>query len=269
MRYLRFIDEAGHTRFGCNPSDDYADAELLSGSPLEAGQPTGNRLPIKKLLCPIEPTVVMCIGLNYRKHAEETGAELPKWPVLFMKNLAAVNHPGDPIVLPACSVGPEVDYEVELGVVIGKRTRDVAAADAFDHVLGYTVGNDVSARRWQKHAGGGQWVRGKSFDTFCPFGPCIVDTDQIPDPQTLEVSTTLNGQTMQQENTADMIFSVAELISELSKDLTLLPGTLILTGTPSGVGVARKPPVYLKAGDTVTCTISGIGELTNPVVDAG
>jgi 2-keto-4-pentenoate hydratase/2-oxohepta-3-ene-1,7-dioic acid hydratase in catechol pathway len=268
MQYLRFIDDADQLRFGCNPSDDFKDAELLSDSPLAGGKPTGHRIEIAKLLCPIEPTAILCIGLNYRKHAEETGAELPKWPVLFMKNLAAANHPGQPIVLPKCSVGPEVDYECELGVVIGKAARDVKPAEVLEHVLGYTVGNDVSARRWQKHSGGGQWVRGKSFDTFCPFGPVIVDTDEIPDPQTLDVSTTLNGETMQQSNTADMIFSVADLIAELSKDLTLLPGTLLLTGTPSGVGVARKPPVYLKAGDAVTCTISGIGALTNPVVDA-
>lgn len=268
MRTIRFIDGTGSERFGCGANADFTEAEVLSGSPVAGGRPTGERVAIGRLLCPIEPTAILCIGLNYRRHAEETGAEIPKWPVLFMKNPSAANDPGGPIVLPACSVGPEVDYEVELGVVIGRDAKNVSETSALEHVLGYTVCNDVSARRWQKHGGGGQWVRGKSFDTFCPFGPCIVTTEEIPDPQALEVSTTVNGKEMQRSPTADMIFTVRQLISELSRDLTLRAGTLLLTGTPSGVGVAREPAVYLKPGDTVTCTITEIGSLTNPVVAA-
>ena len=264
MRIIRFLDEHGTERFGVDYQED-GTAELLSNHPLHGGRPNGERLAVAKLLCPIVPPAIMCIGLNYRQHAAETGQDLPEHPVLFMKNPAAINHPGDPIHLPACSFGPEVDYEVELGVIIGQQARDVDEADAIEHVLGYTVGNDVSARRWQKHAGGGQWVRGKSFDTFCPFGPCIVTPDELTDPQTLELTTQLNGEVMQQSSTADMIFSVARLVAELSRDMTLLAGTLILTGTPSGVGVARDPRVFLKPGDTVACRIDRIGELTNPV----
>ncbi|MHB1155361.1 MAG: fumarylacetoacetate hydrolase family protein [Phycisphaerales bacterium] len=267
MRIIRFIDDTNTIRFGHQLDNDFAD--VFSDSPLAGGKPTGEHVTIQKILCPIVPSAIYCIGLNYRKHAEETGAELPRWPVLFMKNPASINHPGDPIVLPACSTGPEVDYECELAVVIGRAAKNVSESRALDYVLGYTVANDVSARRWQKHSGGGQWVRGKSFDSFCPFGPAIVTPgsgpDEIPDPQSLPLRTTLNGNVMQDANTNDMIFTVAQLISELSKDLTLLPGSLLLTGTPSGVGVARKPPVFLQGGDTVTCSIQGLGELTNPV----
>ncbi|MFA7237544.1 MAG: fumarylacetoacetate hydrolase family protein [Phycisphaeraceae bacterium] len=279
MRIIRFIDDTNTIRFGHQLDADFAD--LLSDSPLLGGKPTGEHVTIQKLLCPIIPTAIYCIGLNYRKHAEETGAELPRWPVLFMKNPGAINHPGDPIVLPACSTGPEVDYECELAVVIGRAAKNVPESRALDYVLGYTVANDVSARRWQKHSGGGQWVRGKSFDSFCPFGPAIVTStprqsesssavlgslaDYIPDPQSLALRTTLNGDIMQDANTNDMIFTVAQLIAELSKDMTLLAGSILLTGTPSGVGVARNPPVFLQPGDTVTCSIQGLGELTNPV----
>ena len=152
-------------------------------------------------------------------------------------------------------------------MVIGKTGRDIPAASALDHVLGYTCANDVSARKWQKH-GGGQWVRGKSFDTFCPLGPTLVTADEIPNPQTLDISTRVNGEVMQQANTAEMIFPVAELIAFISRDTTLLPGTLLLTGTCSGVGFARTPPVFLTAGDEVTIEIEAIGKLTNPVEQA-
>ncbi len=268
MRIIRFLDDDGVVRHGCDPSPAFDEAELLDGDPPWNPKPTGRRVTPGKLLCPIEPRAILCVGLNYRQHAEETGAELPEHPVLFMKNIGATHHPGEPIKLPGCSLGPEVDYEVELGVVIGKPTRDVAEADALSHVFGYTVANDVSARRWQKHGGAGQWVRGKSFDTFCPFGPCLVTADELPDPQNLRLTTTLNGSIMQDSNTSDMIFPVARLLAELSKDMTLLPGTLLLTGTPQGVGVAREPKVFMKDGDTVTCAIDGIGELTNPVQES-
>jgi 2-keto-4-pentenoate hydratase/2-oxohepta-3-ene-1,7-dioic acid hydratase in catechol pathway len=178
-----------------------------------------------------------------------------------------VQHPGGPIELPRKLPSQSVDYECELAVVIGKRCKNVSRADALKYVLGYTCANDVSARDWQLNLGGGQWCQGKSFDTFCPLGPAIVTTDDIPNPDTLRIRTHLNGEVLQDWNTSDMIFDVRALIEFLSASKTLLPGTVILTGTPHGVGFARKPPVWLKAGDTITVEIEKIGSLTNPVVD--
>ncbi len=159
-----------------------------------------------------------------------------------------------------------MDYEVELGVVMGRDAKNIPLEEALNYVYGYTCANDISARRWQKHAGAGQWVRGKSFDTFCPIGPEVVTADEVEDPQSLEMECLLNGQIMQQSSTSDMIFSVAELISRLSQSTTLLAGTLILTGTPSGVGFTRKPPVYLKPGDLLESSIKGVGNMMNRVV---
>jgi 2-keto-4-pentenoate hydratase/2-oxohepta-3-ene-1,7-dioic acid hydratase in catechol pathway len=218
-----------------------------------------------KRLAPLEPAAIFCIGLNYRQHAEETQSPIPERPVLFMKSPAAVQHPGDAIVLPRRLRSDAVDFECELAVVIGRRCKNVSRASALDYVLGYTCANDVSARDWQKNWGGGQWCRGKTFDTFAPLGPCLVLRDEIPNPNALRIRTMLNGQTMQDSNTSDMIFDVPALIEFLSGSTTLLPGTVILTGTPQGVGAARKPPVFLKPGDSVTVSIEGIGELTNPV----
>ena len=218
-----------------------------------------------KRLAPLEPAAIFCIGLNYRQHAEETQSPIPERPVLFMKSPAAVQHPGDAIVLPRRLRSDAVDFECELAVVIGRRCKNVSRASALDYVLGYTCANDVSARDWQKNWGGGQWCRGKTFDTFAPLGPCLVLRDEIPNPNALRIRTMLNGQTMQDSNTSDMIFDVPALIEFLSGSTTLLPGTVILTGTPQGVGAARKPPVFLKPGDSVTVSIDGIGELTNPV----
>ena len=265
MRIVRFLDEHGEVRWGDEAAD--GSVELLEGELLEGLRPTGRSATIVKRLAPLVPPVIMAIGLNYRRHAEETNAPIPVHPVLFMKNPSALNHPGDPVVIPkCCQRGPEVDYEGELVVVIGKTARDVALEDALDHVLGYTIGNDVSARRWQKHGGAGQWVRGKSFDTFCPLGPVLVTADELGDPQTLQLTTRVNGELRQETSTSDMIFSVADLVSQLSCDLTLVAGTVILTGTPSGVGFARKPLIFLKPGDEVAITIDRIGTLTNPIV---
>ena len=264
MRIVRFLDQAGIIRYGHDHRDGLA--TLLEGDLFGGLRETGRRVRIHKLLAPVEPSAILCIGLNYHEHARETNAPIPEYPVLFMKNPAALNHPGDPIVVPAsCINPPQCDYEVELAVVIGRAARDVSAADALKHVLGYTIGNDVSARHWQKVGGGGQWVRGKSFDTFCPLGPVLVTPDQIPDPQTLQLQCRVNGQVMQDGHTRDMIFPVARLIEYLSSGMTLRAGTVILTGTPSGVGVARKPPVFLKPGDLVESSIEKIGVLTNPV----
>ena len=184
-----------------------------------------------------------------------------------MKNPASLTNPGDPIVIPQSCMDPmEVDYEIELAVVIGKPAKNVPADKALDYIFGYTVANDDSARRWQKNAGGGQWIRGKSFDTFCPLGPALVTSDTINDPQNLALETIVNGKIMQKTNTSDMIFSVAEIIEYLSSGMTLLPGTVILTGTPSGVGFVQKPSAYLKPGDMVEMTIEQIGTLTNRVI---
>ncbi|MET0100166.1 MAG: fumarylacetoacetate hydrolase family protein [Sedimenticola sp.] len=267
MRITRFIDDRGETRFGREL--DPGQAELLEGDLFGDLRGTGEIVDIGRRLAPLVPVNIFCIGLNYREHARETGIALPENPVIFMKPTSALSHPGDDIVLPACSHhGPEVDYEAELAVVIGKAARNVPQTDALDHVFGYTCANDVSARKWQMHGGGGQWIKGKSFDTFCPLGPVLVTADEIPDPQRLAVRATLNGEVMQDGNTSDMIFTVASLIHQLSQDTTLLPGTVILTGTPSGVGFARDPQVYLSAGDRIDVQIDGIGRLENRVAEA-
>jgi 2-keto-4-pentenoate hydratase/2-oxohepta-3-ene-1,7-dioic acid hydratase in catechol pathway len=218
-----------------------------------------------KVLAPVAPPAIFCTGLNYRKHAEETSARLPKFPILFMKSPSAVQNPGDPIRIPTRLASHEVDYECELAIVIGRVAKNVSRGDAMDFVAGFTCANDVSARDWQVRFGGSQWCRGKTFDTFAPMGPCLVTPDEISNPNALAIRTVLNGVTMQEDNTSDMIFDVPALIEFYSGSTTLLPGTVILTGTPSGVGMARKPPVWLKPGDVVTVEIEKIGSLTNPV----
>ncbi len=264
MHIVRFIDEKGQDCYGHNYRDGRA--MRLTGDLLTGLKETGETVNVKKILAPLIPSAILAIGLNYHQHAEETGSKIPKYPVLFMKNPGSLTNPADPILLhPSCMEPPEVDYEVELAVIIGKTAKDVPAAEAFDYVLGYTVANDVSARRWQGGRGSGQWVRGKSFDTFCPLGPELVTVDELADPQNLRLTCVLNGQVMQDANTSDMIFPVAELISFLSTGTTLLAGTVILTGTPSGVGFTRKPSVFLMPGDTVDMTVQDIGTLSNPV----
>jgi 2-keto-4-pentenoate hydratase/2-oxohepta-3-ene-1,7-dioic acid hydratase in catechol pathway len=220
-----------------------------------------------KLLAPVVPVFLPCIGLNYKRHAAESNSPTPPHPVLFIKNPASAQNPGDPIEIPVKLPSTSVDYECELAVVIGKRCKNVSRAQALDYVLGYTCANDVSARDWQRNAGGGQWCRGKTFDTFAPLGPVLVTRDEIPNPNSLRIRTILNGETLQDWNTDDMIFDVPAIIEFLSASTTLLPGTVILTGTPHGVGFARTPPIWLKAGDTVTIDIEKIGALTNPVIN--
>jgi 2-keto-4-pentenoate hydratase/2-oxohepta-3-ene-1,7-dioic acid hydratase in catechol pathway len=220
---------------------------------------------VVKVLAPAAPPAVYCTGLNYRKHAEETGARIPDYPVLFMKAPSAVQHPGDPIFIPSVLASHEVDYECELAVVIGKTAKNVPRAEAFHHIAGYTCAKEVSARERQIRYGGSQSCRGNTYDTILPLGPCLVTPDELPDPNALVIRTLLNGVKMQEESTSDMIFDVPALIEYFSGSTTLLPGTVILTGTPSGVGMARKPPVWLKPGDSVTIEIKKIGSLTNPV----
>jgi len=264
MRIIRFEDEHGTEHWGCDHDGESAD--LLVGEPLDGLRLAGGRAAVVRLLAPVVPRAILCIGLNYRDHARETGKSIPERPVLFMKNPAAVQDPGAPIrLLPEFVQRPEVDFEVELAVVLGRAARDVRPEAALDYVLGYTIGNDVSARRVQKHGGGGQWIRGKSYDTFCPLGPVLVTPDEIRDPQALRLTTRLNGELMQDSSTAEMIFGVAELIADLSHGTTLLPGTVIMTGTPHGVGFARDPRVFLKPGDLLELTIEGIGTLRCPV----
>ena len=262
MKIVRFQDSAGDIRYG-EQVDEWS-ARLVEGNIFQTYQVTNCVVRIEKLLAPVEPPTILCIGLNYRRHAEETGAAIPERPVLFIKAANALNHPGDSILIPKVAPG-QVDYECELAVIVGKSGKNIERRHTLDHVLGYTCANDVSARRWQKEGGGKQWCRGKSFDTFCPLGPRLVTTDEIPNPNALRIKTTLNGEIMQDSNTSDMIFDVPALVSFLSEGMTLLPGTVILTGTPRGVGFARNPPIFLKDGDQVTIEIERIGALTNPV----
>jgi 2-keto-4-pentenoate hydratase/2-oxohepta-3-ene-1,7-dioic acid hydratase in catechol pathway len=207
------------------------------------------------------PGKIVCVGLNYLDHAQEGGMELPKAPLLFAKWPNTLIGAGDAIVLPA--EAKEVDYEAELGVVIGTKAKRVGEADALDYVEGYICVNDVSARDLQ--FGDGQWTRGKSVDTFCPVGPRLVPRDEIADPQQLGIRCIVNGEALQDSSTAQMIFSVAEIIAYVSQVITLEPGDLIATGTPAGVGVFRDPKVLLADGDEVSVEIDGVGTLTNPV----
>jgi 2-keto-4-pentenoate hydratase/2-oxohepta-3-ene-1,7-dioic acid hydratase in catechol pathway len=218
-----------------------------------------------KLLPPIiDPPKIICVGLNYRDHAAESGVPLPRDPVLFSKFTTALIGSGETIVLP--SVSQEVDYEAELVLVVGKKGRFIKEANAMEYLAGYTVGHDVSARDWQLKKDGKQWLAGKTFDTFAPTGPVLVTRDEIPDPCALGIRLRLNGQTMQDSNTRQLIFSPAYLVAYISQVVTLQPGDLIFTGTPPGVGAARKPPVFLKGGDVVEVEIDGLGVLRNPVV---
>lgn len=208
------------------------------------------------------PSKIICLGQNYPEHAQEGGANRPEKPILFCKTPNTLNGPFDPIVLPKGDV--RVDWEVELAVIIGKEARGVQKNEAIDYIAGYTVLNDVSERRAQ--FSDGQWFRGKSADTFAPFGPALVTTDELPNANYLKMTTRVDGITMQEGNTGDMIFDVPFLLEFISKTITLLPGDIISTGTPSGVGIFRNPPVLLKPGNIVECHIEGIGSIINPVV---
>ena len=255
---------------GALPSDmiaflEQGDAAVAAAQQLVQDADTALSLADVTLLAPVPtPSKVVAIGQNYMDHCLEQGVEPPTSPVIFTKFSTAVIGPGAEIRWdPALT--SMVDYEVELAVVIGRTTRRVSAGDALETVAGYTVCNDVSARNLQ--FGDGQWVRGKSLDTFCPLGPWLVTRDEIPDPQRLAVRTTLNGEVMQNSTTAEMIFGVKDLIAFASRAFTLRPGDLIITGTPPGVGVFRDPQVFLKDGDEITLEVEGIGKLTNTCVE--
>jgi 2-keto-4-pentenoate hydratase/2-oxohepta-3-ene-1,7-dioic acid hydratase in catechol pathway len=265
MQIIRYLDSNRQEKYASLQAD--GTAREISGDIFGKYSVTGKTADVAKRLAPVVPVNLICIGLNYRRHAEECKANIPEFPVVFIKTTTAIQNPGDPIVLPRKLRSDEVDYECELAVVIGRRCKNVSRDRALDYVLGYMCANDVSARDWQGKWGGSQWCRGKTFDTFAPIGPCLVTADEIPNPNALAIKFDINGEVLQDWNTNDMIFDVPRLIEFLSGSTTLLPGTIILTGTPHGIGGSRKPPRWLKPGDTATVTIEKIGALSNPVVE--
>lgn len=263
MRIIRYQDSQGGSGYASEQKD--GSALVIAGDIFGAFEVTTQKAEVSKLLAPVVPPSIFCIGLNYRKHAEETKAKIPEVPVVFMKGVNAIQNPGDPIFLPTHLKSEQVDYECELAIIIGKKAKNVSRDDAFKYILGYTCANDVSARDWQIKYGGSQWCQGKSFDTFCPTGPAIVTTDEIRNPHDLKIRTKVDEEILQDWSTNDMIFDIPAIIEFLSGSKTLFPGTLILTGTPHGVGMARDPKRWLRAGETVTIEIDGIGKLINPV----
>ncbi|MGP8155207.1 MAG: fumarylacetoacetate hydrolase family protein [Smithella sp.] len=244
------------------------EAIVVKGYPFGTLQVTERKEKIKSFLPPIESCAIFALGFNYGKHAVETGIKMPETPVVFMKAPSSTIGHGGTILLPLA--GPDkVDYEGELAIIIGKKRKNIPVSQAMDHILGYTCANDVSARDWQLDQAmgqNGQFVRGKSFDTFCPLGPALVTKDYVPDPNDLCLRTILNGQVVQEGRTDNMIFDIPTIVSNLSRSVTLLPGTVILTGTPEGVGFIRQPPLFLKEGDKVTVEIEAVGTLSNPVM---
>lgn len=265
MKIIRFLDPANELHYGIPSGEN--EAELLAGDLYTGLQPTGKHKVVTKILAPIEPRQIICIGLNYAEHARETKGKVPEYPVIFFKSVGSLHNPEDPIQLPRHLRSDEVDYEVELAVLIGKDAKNVHQDEAYEYVLGYTIANDVSARDWQKRRSGGQWCRAKSFDTFCPLGPCLVTRDEIPDPHQLRLTTEIDGTILQDSNTSDMIFKVPQLIEFLSGSTTLPAGTVILTGTPQGVGMGRDPQRFLQPGENVSVCIDGIGRLSNSIVE--
>jgi 2-keto-4-pentenoate hydratase/2-oxohepta-3-ene-1,7-dioic acid hydratase in catechol pathway len=263
MKLLRHLTPAGVAYAALQPDGS---ARAIRGDVFGVHQVTAEVVAPGKVLAPVAPSVIVCIGLNYAKHAAEGGKPPPERPIWFMKLPGAVQNPGDPVRLPTRQPSTKVDYEAELAIVLRKPARNVPRAEAFDYILGYTCANDISARDWQRDFGGGQWNHAKAFDTFCPLGPILVTPDELPNPNALRIRSLLNGRVMQDSNTSDMIFDVPAIIEFLTADKTLPAGTLILTGTPEGVGFARQPPVWLQRGDTITVEIEGIGPLSNPVI---
>lgn len=275
-RLIRFLAKDGRTYYGdaILPSGTTdisraSQAKIINGHIFGQYTVTDQIADIRLLLAPLAPEdvkTVRCLGLNYEKHAKESNLPIPKFPVLFYKPATSLAGPFDPIpVHPLAQEGTGLDYECELVAVIGKKCADVSEGKALDYVLGYAIGDDVSHRDWQLKHGGGQWSLGKGFDGWAPYGPGIVSSKIIKDPQSLKITTKLNGKTVQEENTKDMIFGVAKTIAFLSQGTTLLPGDLIFTGTPSGVGMGRNPQVWLKDGDVVEVGLEGVGTCVNKV----
>ncbi|KAI2602351.1 hypothetical protein GGR54DRAFT_525421 [Hypoxylon sp. NC1633] len=275
-RLIRFLAKNGKTYYGDailpEGVTDIAKtkkARVITGDIFGKHEVTDQIADVRLLLAPLaleDVKTVRCLGLNYALHAKEANLPLPKYPVLFFKPITSLSGPADSIpVHPIAQEELGLDYECELIVVIGKEARDVPESEALDYVLGYAIGNDVSHRDWQVTRGGGQWSLGKGFDGWAPYGPGIATANVIPDPQKLKISTRLNGQTVQESNTADQIFNVRQTIAFLSRGHTLLPGDLIWTGTPSGVGMGRKPQLWMKDGDVVEVELEGVGIVTNKV----
>ncbi|PGH10822.1 hypothetical protein AJ80_07373 [Polytolypa hystricis UAMH7299] len=276
-RLIRFLAKDGLVYYGdailpqgITDISKATSARVIKGEIFGSHTVTDTTAEIKHLLSPLARTdirTIRCLGLNYAQHARESNMPLPTYPVLFFKPVTAAAGPWDDIPVPLMAQdGEGLDYECELVAVIGKEARDVPESRALEYVLGYAVGNDVSHRDWQLKRGAGQWGLGKGFDGWAPFGPGIVSTDLIPDPNSLHITTTLNGQLVQSSSTRDMIFGVAKTIAFLSRGTTLLPGDLIFTGTPEGVGMGRKPQLWLKDGDKVQVSLEGVGTCENKVV---
>jgi 2-keto-4-pentenoate hydratase/2-oxohepta-3-ene-1,7-dioic acid hydratase in catechol pathway len=281
MKIVTFRQEPGPVCLGVLSGDEVVtitgavdlETALLSGGGVDAlaGSARGARLPLAgaALLAPLSrPSKVICVGRNYREHANETGSEVPSEPIFFAKFPSAITGPTDPIVIPAAAPR-RVDYEAELVVVIGRAGHDIAEASAIDHVAGFMAGNDVTARDWQLKKNGGQWLLGKIFDTFLPLGPALVTRDEVESLDAVRVRCRVDGDEVQNDVVASMIFSIPELIAYISRVVTLLPGDLLLTGTPAGVGMSQSPPRWLQPGQVVETIIEGIGVLTNPVRAAG
>ncbi|KJZ76579.1 hypothetical protein HIM_03915 [Hirsutella minnesotensis 3608] len=275
-RLVRFLARDGRIYYGDailpgGTSDiaRSARARIINGDVFGKHHVTDQVVDIRMLLSPLAPShvgTVRCLGLNYADHAKETNMPEPKFPILFYKPRTSVSGPTDSIPVHAMAQeGAGLDYEAELVVVMGKRCTDVPESEALNYVLGYAVGNDVSHRDWQIKHGGSQWSLGKSFDGWAPFGPGIVSGEVIKDPQQLKIWTKVNGETMQNGTTADMIFGVKKTISFLSRGVTLMPGDLIFTGTPAGVALGRKQPIWLKDGDVVEVGLEQIGTCTNKI----
>lgn len=264
MRIVRFRGEDGLAYLGVLEGERADRAHIIEGDVFSNPRYSDNSVPVAGLMAPLAPAMIYAVGLNYRRHADETGVSPPDNLVVFMKAVTSVVGHGEPVLLPLA--GPdEVDYEAEMAIVIGKAGKNITPDEAEDHIFGYCCANDISARDWQLRKQKGQWVRAKSFDTFCPLGPAIVTRDEVTDPDALRITARLNGQILQDSTTADMIFDVRGIVSDLSRSVTLLPGTVILTGTPEGVGFARETPIYLAPGDEISVEIEGLGTLTNPV----
>ncbi len=264
MKWARVINEEGDISYISIGSDN--NYYELEGEPLKGTlKITGRKISPQKWLTPVESPAIFCIGLNYRGHARETNKPIPEYPVVFMKNPSALTGHLEPIKIPGVCDN-EVDYEGELVIIIKKDALNVKAEEAHHSIEGFTIGNDVSARKWQNELGGGQWVRGKSFDTFAPVGPFVLPMEDLQSCPSFQITTRVNNQIMQTGNTTDMIFNPFELVSFLSQDTTLKAGSLIFTGTPSGVGWARSPKIVLNKGDMVEIEIPHIGILKNPVV---
>ncbi|KAL2828649.1 hypothetical protein BDW59DRAFT_42080 [Aspergillus cavernicola] len=276
-RLIRFLAKDGHVYYGdailpagINDIAKATKAKVIKGDIFGQHRVTEQIAEVKLLLAPLarkDIRTVRCLGLNYEQHAKESNMPIPKYPVLFYKPITSTAGPTDDIPVPVMAQeGEGLDYECELVIIIGKEAKDVSESKALDYVLGYSVGNDVSHRDWQLKRGGGQWGLGKSFDGWAPFGPGIASSALIRDPNALRITTKLNGREVQSSSTKDMIFHVAQTVSFLSQGTTLSPGDLIFTGTPQGVGMGRKPALWLRDGDKVEVSLEGVGSCVNKVV---